>query len=110
MRQLAAMSDANGHEILLRPFSDQVFNIKANATTEAHVSVPSGATRVILNGTAAYYCKIGPTGTTAAIPSGNVTDGSGSTIQSAGYSLSSTDTVISIISPSAIIVSLEFYD
>lgn len=110
MRQLASLADFNSHQVLLRPFSDKVYNLVLSANVEDHVTIPTGATRVVINGTAVYFCKIGPAGTTSAVPVADVTDGSGSTIQSAGYSLQQTDTVISCISTVSCIVSLEFYD
>lgn len=110
MISLAANADFDSHQVLVRSFSDKVNMFVLTSNTESHQTVPAGATRVIISGTAVYYTKIGPTGTAAAIPSGNVTDGTGSAIQSAGYALSSTDTVISFISPSSCIVSLEYYN
>lgn len=109
MIPLAAESDHDSHQVLVRPFSDTVNMFVLSANTEAHQTIPTGASRVILNGTAAYYTRIGGTGTVAAIPGSNVTDGTGCSIQAAGYALRSTDTVISCISPVACIVSMEFY-
>ncbi len=109
MLSIGSTADHDSHQVLVTPFSDTVNMLVLGVATEAHQTIPAGATRVLFSGTTLYYVKIGPTGTQAAIPGGSVTDGTGSVPQASGYALKPTDTTISCISPAACIVSLEYF-
>lgn len=90
-------------------FSDSVYNLVLVANAEGHVTIPAGASRVIFNSTAAIFVKVGAAGITATVPSGNITDGTGSRLNPSGIAFKPTDTTISCISASASIVELSFY-
>lgn len=109
MRALASNADSGSQNVLVTPFSDTVYNLKLTATVEGHCTIPTGATRVLITGSAIFYIKVGTSSVTATVPSGNITDGTGSVIQKYGIALLPTDTTISCISPSACIISLEFF-
>ena len=102
-------TNINHAQQILRPFSDTVYNLVLVASTENHCTIPAGASMVIVSATNNLNMKIGNSSVTAAIPGSNVTDGTGQSINSAGYLLKPTDTTISCISQNACVVSLEFY-
>ena len=75
------------------------------ATNEDH-TVPSGAKWVVFSANcAAFYVKRGGT---AAVPAGDVTDGSGSELNPSGYFVDGVST-LGLISPAACIVTMAFY-
>lgn len=109
MRALAVSTEFAGSQIVLTSASDTIYNMVLSANTEDHVTIPAKATKVIIKSTNVVYVKVGPSGTTAAIPSTDVTDGTGSAINPPGYILGISDTTISCKSPGACKVSLEFF-
>ena len=75
------------------------------ATNEDH-TVPSGAKWVVFSANcAAFYVKIG---TTAAVPAGDVTDGSGSELNPSSWYLGAASQ-LGIIAPATCVVTLSFY-
>ena len=86
-------------------FTDQVdARVLGIATAEAHV-VPAGATTVIFSATADFYVNAFGT---AAVPAGDVTNGSASELNPERRSLVGI-TSLSLISPAATIVTMSFY-
>ena len=79
--------------------------VLAANTNEDH-TVPSTARLVIFSSScAAFYVK---SGGTAAVPAADVTDGSGSALNPAGFDVEGI-TTIGLISPTACVITLEFY-
>lgn len=108
MLKLISNIDAHAADACLLQGSDTIYAIVIAANTEGHITIPSGATYVLLSATANCYSLIG-TSVTAAVPSGNITNGTAPALNKAGYAIRGTDTTISCISPSACVVTLEFY-
>jgi hypothetical protein len=111
MKNLVLQSRVDFANTASRQFSDTVYALVLSQNSEDHVTIPSGATGVIMCSTANYFCKVGPTGTTASVPSMDITDGSASELNSSGYELSASDKVISCITnvSGGAIVTLAFY-
>lgn len=78
--------------------------VLAANTAELH-TIPSGYTRVILSGTCNFWAKVGGA---AAIPAADVTDGTASDLNPAGYTFNG-ETSIGFIADSTCIVSMRFY-
>ena len=80
--------------------------VLAAGANESH-TVPTGARWVIFSSScAAFYAK---TGGTAAVPAGDVTDGSASELNPAGWLLAAATTAIGLISPTACTITLSWY-
>lgn len=80
--------------------------VLAGTVSESH-TIPTGAQYVIFSSScAAFYAKIGAT---AATPAADVTDGTGSELNPAGWWLPGSATQITLISPTACIVTMSFY-
>src|SRR5690348_5985894 len=92
-----------------RPCSDTVYNLVLTANVESHVTVPTWAKFVVISATANTYIKAGASSVTATVPSGDITDGTGSDLNPSGYQLYPADVRISCISGASSIVSLAFY-
>ena len=79
--------------------------VLAADSSETH-TVPSGARFVLFSADCVeFYAK---TGASAAVPSGDVTDGTASALNPAAWALSGVSQ-ISLISPTACTITLEFY-
>lgn len=78
--------------------------VLAANVAEVH-TIPSGANRVLFSSTANFYVKFGGT---AAVPSTEVTDGSGSILNPTLRFCGGT-TTIGLISPTTCVVTMEFY-
>ncbi|MGB3988659.1 MAG: hypothetical protein WBK67_03160 [Minisyncoccales bacterium] len=74
------------------------------SSAESH-TVPAGATKVVFSSTGDFYANFT---TTAAVPSGDVTDGSASVLNPLARNIYGV-TAISLISPAACVVTMEFY-
>lgn len=91
-------------------WSDSIYANVLGATTAEHIHVPTGAKKVRLTGTIAFWVKMA--GETAAIPSDEVADGTGSMYIPAGVSvLVELDgaAVIGLIAGAACTVVMEFF-
>lgn len=109
MIRLTDFTDHTAGNLLVRPMSDTVYNMVLSASSEDHITIPAGATRVILSANADAWVKVGPSSVSATIPGSDVVDGTGSVLNPTGFSLKATDVRISVISPSICKISLEFY-
>lgn len=90
------------------PFAGYV-QAKALASGVAElVTVPSGATHVVMRGTADFAALAGGTGAAAAWPT-DVSDGSASELNPDFRRLRATDTHISVIAASSCVVTLAFH-
>lgn len=89
--------------------SDYVNSHVVLANTEEKETIPTGYEAVVINSTAPIYVKMGTSTVTAAIPT-DVSDGSASELSPTAYAISSSDTHISVISPSNCIVTFAYYD
>jgi len=79
--------------------------VLAAAANETH-TVPTGAKHVVFSANcAAFYAKAGGA---AAVPAADVTDGTGSALNPAGFGIDGVAT-IGVISPTACIVTMWFY-
>lgn len=92
-----------------RPCSDSIYNLVLSSNTEDHVTVPTGATYVVISATANTYIKVGSSSVAATVPASDITDGTGSDLNPSGYQLYPGDVQVSCISGSSSIVSLAFY-
>lgn len=102
--------DANGRDIGLRPFSDKVNQLSLAANVSERTAIPSGYTRVLISGTANVWILPGDV-TVAAANTGDVTDGSASELNAAGFLLDGTaHTHIAVISDAACIVTFTYYN
>ena len=80
--------------------------VLAASANESH-TVPTNARWVIFSSNcAAFYAK---TGGTATVPAGDVTDGSASELNPAGWLLATTTTSIGLISPTACTITMSWY-
>ncbi len=109
MKPLLSFTDHNGAQLLTRVASDTIYNIVLAPNVQERITIPTGATKVIFVSTEDFYAKVGTSTVTAAVPSGDITDGTGSALLPFGYSIDPSNTHISIISAAICIVSLEFY-
>lgn len=75
MRGIAGSSDFNSDQVLVRPVSDTIYVVVLAASTEDHITIPSGATRVVFGATNVYYVKVGGSAVRATIPGSDVTSG-----------------------------------
>jgi hypothetical protein len=104
MKPLKAIS-AYGQTLIGLRSSDHIdHRVLAAGVAESH-TVPTGAKYVVFSGTDDFYVNIGGT---AAVPSGDVTDGSGSMINPGLRSIEG-KTTISLISAAANVITMEFY-
>ena len=103
---LAIEAVRNGIPAYLRPLPDYVdARVLAANTNEDH-TIPTGARWVIFSSScAAFYAKKGGT---AAVPGADVTDGSGSSLNPAGYYVERS-TTIGLISPTTCVITMEFF-
>lgn len=97
--------DAEGRSSFLRVAPTYVDAKSLAASTAETVTVPANAKFVVFSGNAPYY--VNPHGATAAVP-GDVSNGSASELNPAGYELRGMAT-FSVISPSACILTMAFY-
>ena len=77
------------------------------ATTNESVTIPTGATQVVFSANGDFY--VNPNSGTAAVPSDDVTDGSGSELNPVGYSGLVAGSTFGIIAPAATNVTMAFY-
>ncbi len=98
-------ADLNKNPAIFIPYATYVdARVLAAGVAETH-TVPAGANKVIFSATADFYVKVGGT---AAVPSADVTDGSGSMLNPQVRSIWGA-TTIGIIAPTTCIVTMEFY-
>lgn len=109
MRALAVSSEFQGGQIVLISYSDTVYNLVLSANAEDHCIIPAGATKVLIKPTNIIYVQMGTSSVQASIPSMDITNGTGVVVNPPGFLIGPTDTKISIISPGACKVSLEFF-
>lgn len=110
VNKFAIARDFGGNNTLIRPAPEWVdARVLAAGVAEAH-TVPSDATVVIFSSTAAFYCK--PNGTAAA-PSTDVLDGSGSELNPTSYNLrpiaGTKINTLSLVSTPGATVTMAFY-
>ena len=77
------------------------------ASTNETVTIPADATQVIFSANADFY--VNPNSGTAAVPAGDVTDGTGSELNPVGYSGLLAGGTFGIISPVAATITMAFY-
>ncbi len=99
-------ADPFGSRHLLRRMPTYVdARVLAASTNEDH-TVPSGTKYVIFSSSADFYASRGGS---AAVPSGDVTDGTGSELNPVGYDLEGV-TTIGLISETAQTITMSFYN
>ena len=97
--------DANHYPCVGFNFSNQVdVRVLAAGVAEVH-TVPTGAKKVIFSATADFYVRFGAA---AAVPTVDITDGSGSILNPQLRSIDAAAT-IGLIAPATCVVTMEFY-
>ncbi|WP_370193288.1 MULTISPECIES: hypothetical protein [Aurantimonas] len=92
------------------PPSDHVdARVLAASTAERH-TIPAGAKYVSFAATGDFYVKFGDGTVTAAVPSGDITDGSGSDLNPGSREIPADATHISLIAAAAVTVVMSFYE
>lgn len=106
LNTLAIEAVRNGTPAYLRPLPGYVdARVLAANTNEDH-TIPTGARWVIFSSScAAFYAK---NGGSATVPSNDVTDGSGSSLNPIGYYVERS-TTIGLISPTTCVITMEFF-
>ena len=92
----------------IAPIGTSIYNLVLSANTAKLVEIPSCSIAVLFSCTADYWVKFGDSSVVAAIPSSDVTDGTGSLFAPTGKILGA-QTHISIISPVDCKISLEWF-
>lgn len=105
MRPLILPMDNNGRSADIAPASDHVYNIVLAANTAKSVAAPGGAKFVAFASNGTFYARYNGT---AAIPSTDVTDGTGCEVNPSARSLDGVES-IGLIAPASTIVSLSWY-
>lgn len=103
--------DTTGNDIGLRNPSQYIDGFALAATVSERIAIPAGASRVVLAATANIAVKFGTSSVDAAIPT-DVTDGSGSELNPAGYlldTLASGVTHMAVVSDATCKVSIAWY-
>lgn len=89
--------------------SDTVNALVLAASTSERDAIPTSAGMVIITSNADIYVKAGNSSVEAAVPSTEVTDGTGSALNPKVFLLDGTHTHIAVISEYACKVTLEYY-
>lgn len=101
------MPDSTGNKgTLIRMLPSYVNARSLAANVGEDTTVPSGAKKVLFAATCNFYAKVGGTAT---VP-GDVTNGSAAELNPAAWHLDGTTTTIGLISPSACVVTVTFYN
>ncbi len=103
--------DSNHNDIGLRDPSQSIDGFALAANVSERIAIPAGAARVIISATANIAVKFGTVASSAAMPT-DVTDGTGSELNPAGYlldNLGSGVTHLCVISDTTCLVSLAWY-
>jgi len=98
--------DADRQPSGIIPQSDVIYDLVLTANVEKVVTVPEGADIVLFGTTANFYCRMNAT---AAVPVGDVLDGSGSELNPSSRQMSGVAT-IHLISAANCIITLSFYN
>lgn len=80
-----------------------------DVTAAERTAIPAGAKFVLMSATGTFYAKIGGSGVTAAVVSGEVADGTGSMCNPTFRQLGQNDTHISIAAAAAVDVTFEYF-
>jgi len=91
------------------PPSDTVHARVLAANTAELVAVPAGAMFVVFSATADFYVKFGASEVAAAVPGGDVTDGTASELNPSAREIPDGATHLSLVSAAACTVTLSFY-
>lgn len=100
------VQNPDGYQTFLRSAPGYIDARSLAATTNETVTIPTGATKVIFSANGDFY--VNPNSGTAAVP-GDVTDGSASEMNPAGYADLTPGGTFGIIAPAATVVTLAFY-
>ncbi len=95
-------------------YPDTLWNVSCVANTEQHFTLPTGATCLqidyALGKNANVYVRLGTASVRAVVPaSNNTSDGTGSVANPSGFTISKSNTTISLISDVTTIVSISFW-
>lgn len=82
--------------------------VLAAAAPERH-TIPAGAAFVVFSCSTDFYVRFGDVTVTAAVPAGDVTDGSGSELNPEAREIPSGTTHISLISAAGAVATLSFF-
>jgi hypothetical protein len=105
MNRITAIIDPNGRELIGLTLSDHIdARVLAVSAAESH-TIPTGARYVMFSANGDFYANFAGT---AAIPTADVTDGTASILNPQLRTIGAA-TTISLISPAACIVTMEFY-
>lgn len=105
MKRLGVLKDSNNENMVGRNYSDFIGNAFLAANTEKTVTIPTGASFVIMRYTGVCYVRIDGT---VIVPTTDITDGTGGELNPELLKIYGA-TAIHIISASAGIVSLSWY-
>lgn len=108
MRNLDNAQDQQGQDVDLRPVSDSIYQLDLTADVSERITIPADAKAVIFSCTQNYWIKVGDNTATAA-NTGDVSNGSASELNPAGYTLDTGETHIAAISDSNAIITMAFY-
>ena len=78
-------------------------------TTAQSTTIPTGARFVLMSATGTFYAKIGGTGTTAAVVTGTVSDGTGSMCNPTFRVIPDGATLISVAAPASVDITFEYF-
>ena len=92
----------------IAPIGTSIYNLVLSANTAKLVEIPSCSVAVLISCNADYWAKFGDSSVVAAIPTADITDGTGSLFAPAGKILGA-ETHISFISPVDCKLSLEWF-